>query len=592
LLCVGLALWSAAPAGGAVVAAASPSLADVSAAVSSAAEGDTVTIPAGSATWTATMAVRKGITLQGAGAAALDDRTVIVDDVAGGKSNPVFDVELTKNQVFRLTGVAFRHGSRQARMSDNSDGCIRVGGVVRGADGKGSMRIDHCHFDQLYRGAIVLKGWVSYGVIDHNYWSGRAEGNRCSINVDNGQNWGGGKNSFGDGSWAAPTNFGSADFVFIETNAFYNPGKVQTNGGIDCQNGGRYVSRFNTFHNVVMITGHGTETGGRIRGQRAVEFYKNTATSDAGQSMGLTRSGVTLYWGLTWTGKYSGTQIPLVDMRLDWPFRMYDGANGKNPWDVNDTEGDSTSARDGTNVPGHAPHLFESGTHTAADNVPSGPKAVMTDASKTWTANQWAGFEIVNTTQKTKDGNHPNSVIISNTANTVTYSPGSPDGPPKTFKTGEGYVIYKPLIVLDQPSRGQCDLLAGNPPVNTVTGGSAWPHQALEPIYGWLNRVNNVPINVGSRYPTLKENRDYYNQAKAFDGTAGIGVGSLAKRPPTCVKGVAYWATDEGKWDSTHDGPDGRLYVATAPDTWKLRYTPFAYPHPLVGKPEPAPEAK
>ena len=254
----------------------------------------------------------------------------------------------------------------------------------------------------------------------------------------------------------------------------------------------------------------------------------------------------------------------------------------RNPWDANDTEGDSTATHDGTSVQGHAPHLFESGTHTAADNVPAGPTAVMTDSSKNWTDNQWAGFEITNMTRTVASGGHPNSRILSNTGNTITYFSGGFEGPPKTFKKGDAYVIYKPLVVLDQPSRGQCDLLAGYPPVDTVTGASAWPHQALEPIYGWLNRLNNKQINVGSAYPTLKKNHDYYNENAAFDGTAGIGVGPLANRPMRCTKGVAYWATDQGEWDSTHPGPDGQLYVATATDTWSLHYRPYTYPHPLV----------
>ena len=45
----------------------SASLSDVAAAIASAADGDTVTIPDGTATWTRTLQVRKAITLQGAG---------------------------------------------------------------------------------------------------------------------------------------------------------------------------------------------------------------------------------------------------------------------------------------------------------------------------------------------------------------------------------------------------------------------------------------------------------------------------------------------------------------------------------------------
>ena len=81
---------------------------------------------------------------------------------------------------------------------------------------------------------------------------------------------------------------------------------------------------------------------------------------------------------------------------------------------------------------------------------------------------------------------------------------------------------------------------------------------------------------------TIQENRDFYNQKTPFDSTAGAGVGKLSNRPKTCTPGVAYWATDEGEWDSTHDGPDGQLYVCTARETWTLYYKPYSYPHPLV----------
>src|SRR2546423_5972242 len=51
---------------GATVEAKSAELADVKAAIGAAREGDTVTVPAGTASWTSTLLITKGITLQGA----------------------------------------------------------------------------------------------------------------------------------------------------------------------------------------------------------------------------------------------------------------------------------------------------------------------------------------------------------------------------------------------------------------------------------------------------------------------------------------------------------------------------------------------
>src|SRR5437868_1532136 len=50
----------------ATINAATPALADVQSAIASAADGDTVVVPAGTADWTSVLTITKGITLQGA----------------------------------------------------------------------------------------------------------------------------------------------------------------------------------------------------------------------------------------------------------------------------------------------------------------------------------------------------------------------------------------------------------------------------------------------------------------------------------------------------------------------------------------------
>jgi hypothetical protein len=134
---------------------------------------------------------------------------------------------------------------------------------------------------------------------------------------------------------------------------------------------------------------------------------------------------------------------------------------------------------------------------------------------------------------------------------------------------------------LDQPGRGVGDLLSGDFPnvKNAVTGCTstqpcAWPRQASEPIYEWLNTWTTA--GGGSRAAVyestvLVRNQDYYLEEPSFTGVTGTGTGTLQNRPASCAPGVAYWATDTST-----------LYRCSARDTWTTYYRPYTYPHPLT----------
>jgi hypothetical protein len=146
--------------------AASCSYADVSAAIASASTEDTVNVPAGSCTWSSTLAITKGINLIGAGIG----NTVIARGASSGliSYNPS---NYSLNTPLRISGFSFNHGA----WSSSSDTAI----IFLGQDGKAApytaqtkIRIDHNRFyssgsindsahAMIYRGAM-------YGTFDNN----------------------------------------------------------------------------------------------------------------------------------------------------------------------------------------------------------------------------------------------------------------------------------------------------------------------------------------------------------------------------------------------------------------------------------------
>jgi len=133
--------------------------------------------------------------------------------------------------------------------------------------------------------------------------------------------------------------------------------------------------------------------------------------------------------------------------------------------------------------------------------------------------------------------------------------------------------------------------------------------QNVEKSYFWNNRYSTSGAGSeitytakcgGEAYPAcdptgvagpkaLVEDTHYWVR-KTFDGTSGVGCGTLAARPATCTKGVGYWATNqscdtipEGSYGisvSAANQLSGALYTCTATNTWTKTYEPYTYPHP------------
>ena len=137
-----------------------------------------------------------------------------------------------------------------------------------------------------------------------------------------------------------------------------------------------------------------------------------------------------------------------------------------------------------------------------------------------------------------------------------------------------------------------------------VGGQKPWGQLAPMGFWGNYNTKNGAKVDGNfsqqGSYNHVVEGRDFYNAVSAslqtsssspFNGTTGIGRGTLANRPTTCTHttapdgdnggGVMYWATDQGSWCNGCAEGSGALYRCSATNTWTVHYTPYTYPHPL-----------
>jgi hypothetical protein len=567
----------------------SPSFFDVNKAIGSAADGDIVIVPAGTATWSDQLVITKAITLMGktttdSVAGTSQDNTTITSNTSAGsliQLNTCSPASTCGGKTYRITGITFLDAQ-----ASNGKRIIGIGGQSNQA------RVDHCQFKLKYSNVILVTGGV-YGVADHNVIS--VAGGQ-PFKADNG-NAGSSENT-GHAVWTLPAEWSSGHFFFIEDN-HVTGGGTNVRGMYDVTIGGKAVIRNNKIFNFVPSAAHGTEGGQGVRGNRATIIYGNTINNPISSRGGGTRSGGILFYNNTWIGKPASP----AHFGLDY-FREYTsfaggswkGANGANPWDINETDGTATSTigTGGYNA-GHSSHIYASGTCESGSD-----QSLKSGGTPNWPADKWKNFQV----RRVSDGKL--SLIQGNSADTLTLNGSCINGGctatnPKDstwWKNGDQYEIRRVLVALDQSGRGQGDLLSGTNPTPV-----AWPHQQLEPCYSWNNRNpggGHVDLGGAVNANSIVLNRDYYNEvaggqqtssSSPFNGTTGVGWGTLAQRPTSGVggtditgvttnpPGTAYWATDVASVNGSTE--KGALYVWRG-NAWVLYYQPYTYPHPLT----------
>lgn len=336
---------------------------------------------------------------------------------------------------------------------------------------------------------------------------------------------GGSNNSdLGYTSWTQPLSLGSGtDAVYLEDSTIDHDNQGET--GIDQYGGVRSVVRYNT----IIGTGlgdHGLDSGGR-RSAFSMESYRNTFTNSGSTSVraDTIRGGTQVQFDNTYSGSQGFTGIAVLYYRTVFSSDFHGWAY------CDGTQYDVVNALNTTTTYGTATRFLS----TAPDTICTG-------------------------------------------AATGTCTQALDLGGTGTF----GYPCR------DQPGRTH--------------------NQALAPLYQWNNGSQQyAPLDPDPGTPTeqsplyqaghraaewLGVNRDFYNGASGvqtsasspFNGTTGVGWGTLARRPSSCTTGVGYFATDQGSWNmSGNNDPSGILYVCSAPNTWTTYYTPYTYPHPLQG---------
>lgn len=491
----------------ATITARSCNVADVQAALNQASAGDTVSIPAGTCYWTSQIrwTAPPNVTVLGAGSMSTlggGDATVIVDNFATNAGLLMIEASGT----FRLAGLTIKGGS----------GVLKDQSIVM-ISGPATVRLDHLHLDvTTYTPSINTKiMWIGdgvTGVLDHSIIDANSN---SAIYFYNGQ----GPDGEGNAAWASPTDFGGANFFFMEDNLFRGTPDWPIRIG-DAFGASRVVWRFNTIQGGSGLEVHATGHAGDSRGARAQEGYGNRFvpapnTSTPAYDMADLSSGTALLWGnvaetdalknfilFNVTRKNNNTyaQQPIPS---SWGYcgTAFNGSGSS--WDGN------------TNASTGYPCLDQPGRGQGNLLSRSFPSKVNTTTGSISWANQ--ALE---------------PIYVWNNA-----------GSPHRGYGGNFYVDSSSgRVVANRDYYPQADGSQTSPssPFNGTAGT------------GWGTLANR---------PT----------------TCTAGVGYFA------TDQGSWNTSSSNSQGAQLNGADGVLYKCTSTNTWTLYYTPYTYPHPLTG---------
>ncbi len=612
------------------------SWADIQTCANSALNGDTIALPAGTYSASQLITITKALTIQGAGIGS----TIVSD--SDSAAEPLLRWVCVDGKSHRLTGFEFNDngGSSAARFDLQCKSTANT-----------TFRVDHNKFDDLAGEALAPQDMI--GVIDHNtFHHTTAHGNDSIMIRFYDRHWHGNGN-YGDQSWHDTVTWGGSEFLFVEDNTFTYDGAYgaitdgafgqrivfrhntinhgwfevhgSESGGRD--RGGRAQE---VYQNTYAWNGNGYQISnirsgsGLIWGNAGTNALNNTAYASTWQ---VDRpNGVGVYgtadgngpWDKNNPGNlaFSGTTASASGLTVT--------VQGT-PFSPNALKGYEVKRTSGCTVTPSTPCAARISSNTTNQIT---FEAGFVVSSLSWTAGGGDSYAVNKLTNIFDQQGRAQGTLLSPAGCTPSIIASGGIGTATctgiNLNTGDWVVINTFTTAFNgtvQVTRvdantftytcvGACSGIAASGDVTKVPWTPGSNDQVTEPFYQWLNTrdtTNNIlfetPKSQCDAVGTgpVCENYQFYNYGGTqqtgvgtpFTGSPstnnGVGVGTRANRPTTCTTGVAYWATDQGEWDSTHAGNDGVLDQCTATNQWTdAWYVPYTYPHPLtVGGPAP-----
>jgi hypothetical protein len=586
------------------VACVGPDYAAVSAAVAAAAPGSTVNVCGGVATWSQSLSpASKYLTLKGAGAGTPTqcdvpnqrDFTCITRGDRKLRTISWTTIDSPAGTVSRITGFTFR-----CFLANILGSAGELHGAVAITGNSSRFRLDHNYFAIGSSPVLHMTGNVR-GVVDHNTFNNatRTAGSGSNTLVTTHTKWAGDTYISGGGSWASPPTFGTTDAVYYEDNVILPTATSWDDGA----GGSRVVHRFNRTTNVIISSGHGTETVERGRVQSETYFNR-------------------LDWSISTQPLIGGRSSSHIVFN-NWMFTSLSGANM--------IEGAQYFRfMTPTQAPPYGAALVREITSLIRVNqtVTGTTKVNHRLSAKAATYQSW--IRIRNSSVAAYNATAPWPIETTPTSTTFTFTvSGTPaddtsglalgqapydQDTPLSFLGAHGYGAY-PGVDMNcwgAPAAGTPPLTGNNPALPF-----GFPGQVLVGCLYWKNvrgptKPNILVPGFNNSGSLVQSDRELWNQnttgcnTPTSGCTSGIGVGTFENRPTQCTPknvGPFYWAENQGTWrtrygstnieglpeTTPYTAPSGKLYRCSATNTWTPYYgpnnatgEPLEYPHPLT----------